>query len=350
MSRRDLYTYEQIAKALKNLENRICCSTNLTGILSIVEGDNINVDNTDPQNPIISSTSGSGDNIYTVDGVLAGIRVVGLDSNSLSFEDHGTALFLLDPLNQAARLRADADGDTYSSLELQGQIGGGISFTLGSFDNSDGSFVTIIGDGASSTITHSADTHTFNVGTGGVYSVNNGSADLLSMQGGGNGSMLSSHNNTGNGNNSQVALGTSDTDATATLKADFNDGVKESQIEVFADATSSTITYTGDEHLIKTASYAPGLLQIQDAGGIVNIGDHDAQVNGTSIKIQDVNQIIIYTSEIHSFAGKVNMNKILNLAVFANSSPTDGDIWRADNTNTGLKIRINGVTKTITVT
>ncbi len=33
----------------------------------------------------------------------------------------------------------------------------------------------------------------------------------------------------------------------------------------------------------------------------------------------------------------------------APSAPVDGDIWREDNTNTGLKIRINGVTKTITV-
>ncbi len=32
------------------------------------------------------------------------------------------------------------------------------------------------------------------------------------------------------------------------------------------------------------------------------------------------------------------------------SSPTDGDIWLESNTNTGLKIRINGVTKTVTLT
>lgn len=31
------------------------------------------------------------------------------------------------------------------------------------------------------------------------------------------------------------------------------------------------------------------------------------------------------------------------------SAPTDGDMWREDNTDTGLKIRINGVTKTIVV-
>lgn len=40
----------------------------------------------------------------------------------------------------------------------------------------------------------------------------------------------------------------------------------------------------------------------------------------------------------------------INLPVStAPSAPADGDMWREDNTNTGLKIRINGVTKTITV-
>jgi len=33
----------------------------------------------------------------------------------------------------------------------------------------------------------------------------------------------------------------------------------------------------------------------------------------------------------------------------APSAPVDGDVWREDNTNTGLKIRVNGVTKTITL-
>jgi hypothetical protein len=40
----------------------------------------------------------------------------------------------------------------------------------------------------------------------------------------------------------------------------------------------------------------------------------------------------------------------LNFPVItAPATPVDGDMWRQDNTNTGLKIRINGVTKTITV-
>lgn len=34
----------------------------------------------------------------------------------------------------------------------------------------------------------------------------------------------------------------------------------------------------------------------------------------------------------------------------APTSPADGDLWREDNTNTGLKVRVNGVTKTVTLT
>jgi hypothetical protein len=47
--------------------------------------------------------------------------------------------------------------------------------------------------------------------------------------------------------------------------------------------------------------------------------------------------------------GIVSISNIIKLAIATNSSPSDGDIWREDNTNTGLKIRVNGVTKTITL-
>lgn len=72
-------------------------------------------------------------------------------------------------------------------------------------------------------------------------------------------------------------------------------------------------------------------------------------VNSTALSINDNAQTITYTADTHTFFGNVSIDKVLNLAVFTNSSPIDGDIWRADNTNTGLKIRINGVTKTINV-
>jgi hypothetical protein len=38
---------------------------------------------------------------------------------------------------------------------------------------------------------------------------------------------------------------------------------------------------------------------------------------------------------------------LFNIPVSTPGSPVDGDVFRVDNTNTGLKIQVNGVTKTI---
>lgn len=65
--------------------------------------------------------------------------------------------------------------------------------------------------------------------------------------------------------------------------------------------------------------------------------------NNTEMTINDATQVIQLN------ALKTNLSNILNLSVSANASPADGDIWLESNTNTGLKIRLNGVTKTITV-
>lgn len=53
---------------------------------------------------------------------------------------------------------------------------------------------------------------------------------------------------------------------------------------------------------------------------------------------------ITYTADTHTFNGIINLP-----TQAAPASPNDGDIWREDNTDTGLKIRINGTTKTIVV-
>jgi hypothetical protein len=39
----------------------------------------------------------------------------------------------------------------------------------------------------------------------------------------------------------------------------------------------------------------------------------------------------------------------MRLGVGVAPTPNDGDVWLESNTNTGLKIRISGVTKTITL-
>jgi hypothetical protein len=52
-----------------------------------------------------------------------------------------------------------------------------------------------------------------------------------------------------------------------------------------------------------------------------------------------------------TYVDNFNIKQILSLNVTAAPvSPIDGQVWLESNTNTGLKIRINGVTKTITLT
>ena len=52
----------------------------------------------------------------------------------------------------------------------------------------------------------------------------------------------------------------------------------------------------------------------------------------------------------NTFSGINTFSGLINLPVrSAPSVPADGDIWREDNTNTGLKIRVNGVTKTVSL-
>lgn len=57
------------------------------------------------------------------------------------------------------------------------------------------------------------------------------------------------------------------------------------------------------------------------------------------------------STSIVSVAGGTTAKAQINLAVSAAAptAPNDGDIWLESNTNTGLKVRINGVTKTVTV-
>lgn len=77
-------------------------------------------------------------------------------------------------------------------------------------------------------------------------------------------------------------------------------------------------------------------------------------VASTAISIIPAASEKLYIGAITGSSAKVNFcpsttaMAALRLDVgVAPTSPVDGDIWREDNTNTGLKIRVNGVTKTI---
>jgi hypothetical protein len=69
-----------------------------------------------------------------------------------------------------------------------------------------------------------------------------------------------------------------------------------------------------------------------------------AQTNGR-IGVNVVNP----TANLH-IAASTTLSALMRLGVgVAPNNTNDGDVWLESNTNTGLKIRISGVTKTITL-
>ncbi len=55
------------------------------------------------------------------------------------------------------------------------------------------------------------------------------------------------------------------------------------------------------------------------------------------------------TTFLNLAAGTTGSSALRFVQGAAPFAPVDGDMWREDNTNTGLKIRVNGVTKTVTL-
>lgn len=60
--------------------------------------------------------------------------------------------------------------------------------------------------------------------------------------------------------------------------------------------------------------------------------------------------IAVSTTSFLSIAAATTAKSSLNLSAGGPpTAPNDGDVWLESNTNTGLKVRINGVTKTVTL-
>lgn len=103
-------------------------------------------------------------------------------------------------------------------------------------------------------------------------------------------------------------------------------------------ATSFDLDSGNEAHVLARSQNTQAYLEMQASfNGAQKVVLIKGYANGTESEID-------YTADIHKFTG------VINLPVqAAPGSPNDGDVWRQDNTNTGLKIRINGVTKTINV-
>lgn len=96
--------------------------------------------------------------------------------------------------------------------------------------------------------------------------------------------------------------------------------------------TSAYGLYVGNQTIGGTNNYAAYF------GGNVTIGSETG-----------AGRLSIAGGKVQFAAGTTSYPSFNITEGAAPSSPSDGDVWRENNTNTGLKVRINGVTKTITV-
>jgi len=96
--------------------------------------------------------------------------------------------------------------------------------------------------------------------------------------------------------------------------------------------TSAYGLYVGNQTIGGTNNYAAYF------GGNVTIGSETG-----------AGRLSIAGGKVQFAAGTTSYPSFNIAQGAAPSSPSDGDVWRENNTNTGLKVRINGVTKTITV-
>lgn len=104
-------------------------------------------------------------------------------------------------------------------------------------------------------------------------------------------------------------------------------------LDVYSSSGDTSLTLTVPTNSVaQISTTGQTALQIQPAAtGLVGIG------------------VQVPTAKLH-VAASTTARAAMNLTQgVAPTSPNDGDIWREDNTNTGLKIRVNGVTKTFTL-
>ena len=256
--------------------------------------------NLNPPDNKISLTANTGTIQYTADThTFNGNFKSGTDNewdlngHELRFEETSGSYLQISPIptEEVIRLRSfssQTNTDTYLHLNSSSDVGWGFELEADKL----GDVVSIEGDAAAKTIEYTADTHTFNIVTGGLFVVKSGDTFAITSDGDGGAASLNAITGTNSASlGCQTNLG-NDT-ASFTFLSSYNNGANSSSITSVTSSTSAHITYTADLHTIN---------------GVINLPTRSAPV-----------------------------------------SPNDGDIWRQDNTNTGLKIRIAGLTKTINV-
>jgi len=264
------------------------------------------------------------------------------------------------------------EGDTFSNIDLTANVSETAAVMQSKYDDgviTKAASIEFFANSSQATMTYTADTHAF---------ITEGQTNLsVSL----NNSSIRAFDPTGDNNIGEFFSSASSTDVIFSVMANFNDGVKLAKIEGFGDATTSTIAHTADTHTfningvlsaifngnnfllidptVNDESAAIQANNITGAGNLANVRAFTDDTSAGAVLLGTFNNdkqfsisgsadasgsSLTHTADTHTFIG------VLNLPTqSAPASPADGDIWRQDNTNTGLKIRINGVTKTITV-
>lgn len=155
------------------------------------------------------------------------------------------------------------------------------------------------------------------------------------------------------------------------LSITTDDSTKIAQLFVRADGTTDYISvYQIGSTKPNSGLYLSGSSVVEsntarllfinyDAAGTLVFGQGSTGTAGEAMRVADNRNVSISGAAaakistpqalLHMGAGNANFAQLLLPVSVAPSVPIDGQIWREDNTNTGLKIRVNGVTKTVTL-
>ncbi len=287
-------------------------------------------------NALFTGGGGGGATIYTGDGDLTGDREVGLEGHSLRFE--GTSDYLLSLSDLVSALISSDTFGAFSSLYVRGDSQDPtVKFSLTS-NNGAGTVTSIEGNAVDGSLRYSADTHIFN-GAVGITDLGGNGAGFAAV---GNDGVMSWAAGDPAGT-IYAADGALSNDRTVDLNG------HDLEIAGLSGQTMFEIDQTAKYSLLQATPNGDITAKVElSADAPTNVYFSLNAVDNVSPQIKilgdAVLQLITYTAGTHTFNG------ILNLPTqAAPSAPNDGDVWREDNTDTGLKIRINGFTKTITV-
>lgn len=120
---------------------------------------------------------------------------------------------------------------------------------------------------------------------------------------------------------------------------------------ILGDGTNTYFGTAGAAGVMIFSSGATQAIEVNGSGGVC-IGTSNTDPGASNLIVQGgagLGTNATATSFLTLAAGTTARSALRFIQGAAPTSPVDGDMWREDNTNTGLKIRIGGVTKTVSV-